>query len=361
MTRLGQICFIPYALIGIPLNILLFNTLLDLTVQLFTSILHHCHRCWRVTKRRITKQTTGSSSWEPSATSIAFLSLIFVVIITVISAPLFLFLDGWTFFESVYFSVVAFTTVGFGDFVPSGAHSGSGENVTPHYKIGNWMVIIVGLMFMYPAMAVTASVYKQLLHFVYEKCRKFISKRTNRVLDPHATSSSEHSGGREGDRGGINPEEREKLTAQRVLKTWKALKKANNIGAINTVEASILRSRLSPTNNRDSGIAMAATSQVSIAEGLNTLDELDAAEARLTREYKRLLEDIKEHKESIKNKAVGKDLNVTEESIGIANDGIGIAIRICSPPVGKRKEVLSSQTEITSLSLSPPMTDTVAE
>lgn len=364
VTRLGQICFIPYALIGIPLNILLFNTLLDLTVQLFTFILHHCYRCWRVARRRITKQNTGSSSWEPTATSIAFLSMIFVIIITVISAPLFLFLDGWTFFESVYFAVVAFTTVGFGDFVPSGAHSGSGENVTPHYKIGNWIVIIIGMVFTYPAMAVMASVYRQLLNFVFEKSRKYLAKKTNRVLVPHATSSSEHAGGRTGDRGGLSAEERQKITAQRVLKTWKALKKANNMGTINAVEASILKSRLSPTNNRgdQNGIPMAATSRVSIAEGLNTIDELDAVEAKLTREYKQLLNDIKEQREAIKNKPVANDFSgTTGESIGITNEGIGIAIRICSPPVGERKEAFSSQSETTNLSLSPPSTDMTAD
>ena len=301
----------------------------------------------------MSKKTAGSSSWEPTAASIALLCMIFVIIITLVSAPLFLILEGWTFFESVYFAVVAFTTVGFGDFVPSGDHSGSGQTLTPHYKIGNWIVIIIGMIFTYPAMAVLASVYKQLLNFVVEKGRKFVAKKTNRVLAPKTSSENE------GDTEELSVEERQKITAHKVLKTWKALKKTSNIGTINAVEASILRSRLSPPNNRgdpDSGISMAATSRGSIVEGLTTIGELDAVESGLIREYKQLLNEIKQHRESITN-----DLTATGESIGIANEGIGIAIRICSPPLSeiseRRERIASPSSEATNLSGSPTSTD----
>ncbi|EDO31528.1 predicted protein, partial [Nematostella vectensis] len=109
VTRAGKLFFLPYSLFGIPLHVLLFNTMLDRTVYLITGLLRRLHH----------KFSTGSplSDWEPSTTLIALVAFLSMSILVLLSAPLFVFLEGWSYFESVYFAVVTYTTVGFGDFV----------------------------------------------------------------------------------------------------------------------------------------------------------------------------------------------------------------------------------------------------
>jgi hypothetical protein len=44
---------------------------------------------------------------------------IYVVVTTFLCAYLYSWLEGWSLLDSVYFVIIAFTTIGFGDFAPT--------------------------------------------------------------------------------------------------------------------------------------------------------------------------------------------------------------------------------------------------
>lgn len=58
---------------------------------------------------------------EPAARAIGSLLLFLVILMffMVVPAIIFLSLESWTYQESLYFTVVTLTTVGFGDFIPA--------------------------------------------------------------------------------------------------------------------------------------------------------------------------------------------------------------------------------------------------
>ena len=55
----------------------------------------------------------------------ATIIIVGVVLFVFIPAAIFYALQGWTYFESMYYCFVTLTTVGFGDFVPTQAPDGS--------------------------------------------------------------------------------------------------------------------------------------------------------------------------------------------------------------------------------------------
>lgn len=327
-------CFLIYALLGIPLNVLLFNTLLDQTVNLFTWILTSINRHWR--NRQATVNFNGTprsdragSNWEPCTVHIALTCFVVVSLVILLAAPLFVFLENWSFFESVYFSVVAFTTVGFGDFVPSGLHSGSGENLTPHYRVGNWLVIIIGTVFMYTSTALMASVYKQCLDKAIQKCRKRFKRTTglNRITtSPQAPSTPilERT-------PSLSPmrDERKREVAARALQNWR--KKPQSIGPVNQVEASIWKRRML-SNNEDNILQNTDSNCLRLDDNhsLNTkikgqtdIEELNSLEVKLAKEYNQLVKQIQQKRETLISKKM-----TSNEDHGIDN---GVAIMISSP------------------------------
>lgn len=105
MTSLGRGLFIPLALFGIPLT-LIFLTQLGLLLN----------KLFELATKPLGKRM--ENQWV----KVIVLSIGGVIGLTAfifIPAVIFSEIDDWTYFESIYFSFVSLTTVGFGDFVPS--------------------------------------------------------------------------------------------------------------------------------------------------------------------------------------------------------------------------------------------------
>ncbi len=129
-TNAGQIIFMFYAIIGIPMALIFLS-------QIGVIIDHWVERALRPVERR----------WGASLSR--FIGAIFLLTITLvffilIPGAIYNYIEGWTYTESVYYTVVTLSTVGFGDFVPGQAVEGIG-GVNGLYKMISSVWLWMGL------------------------------------------------------------------------------------------------------------------------------------------------------------------------------------------------------------------------
>lgn len=161
VTFAGRIVFILYALTSIPLNMLLLNLLLEASVTCLNKFLKQAYSI--LAKKKLIRKRPELSALPVTQVLLAMLFLFLVTVAS--SAVLFMIAEGWSYFESVYFTVVSFTTVGLGDFVPSKEKS-THFNSSAVYKLLNLVVIIVGSFVTYIFMNLLATFYKNFVHYV---------------------------------------------------------------------------------------------------------------------------------------------------------------------------------------------------
>ena len=137
-TSGGQILFIFFSLIGIPLALILLTTIgsimSDWVNALLTPLVKHC------TQSKIVARAMGTLT-------IVLVTLIFFIfvpaaIFTVVEAP-----NGWTYLISIYYCFVSLTTVGFGDYVPGilGSTISDNRGVIGLYRIMTSVWVWIGL------------------------------------------------------------------------------------------------------------------------------------------------------------------------------------------------------------------------
>lgn len=118
-----------YAIIGIPLA-LIFLTMIGNIIDAWVD------RALRPIERR----------WGPLVSrAVGSIALILTVLIFFMLIPAIIFssIETWSYRESVYYTVVTLTTVGFGDFVPAG--SISDDDVSGLYKLISAVWLWIGL------------------------------------------------------------------------------------------------------------------------------------------------------------------------------------------------------------------------
>lgn len=116
---------------------------------------------------------------------ILFTGLIFFILIP---SVLFLPLQGWTYFEGIYYCFVTLTTVGFGDLVPT--QSANNARFQGIYRVCTSGWIWFGLAFV----ALLISRVQSLLEGVGDKCRRSCYKccgKTSPVLEMKAISDED--------------------------------------------------------------------------------------------------------------------------------------------------------------------------
>jgi hypothetical protein len=100
-TKAGQALLIPYALVGIPLNILFL-----IVVGKWLSMLY----------QKVYKSV--KDNWIMAAISYLLLVITGWCLFAIFPSTLFSSIEEWSFTESLYFTMVTLTTIGFGDYIP---------------------------------------------------------------------------------------------------------------------------------------------------------------------------------------------------------------------------------------------------
>jgi hypothetical protein len=104
-TVMGKIFCMCYALIGIPLCLVMFQSVGE-RLNYFGSF------CIKVVKKCVRAHNV-----EVSQTEMVCVAGLFALFVTTGGAAMFSHYEGWSYFNSIYYCVITLTTIGFGDYV----------------------------------------------------------------------------------------------------------------------------------------------------------------------------------------------------------------------------------------------------
>jgi len=148
-----------YALIGIPMSLLMLTALVDRTV-IITS---------RLLKYLLTKMDNMMKSF--------YIHILHLTIITSIVATMVIFLPAlifynlereWSYPDSVYYCVISMTTIGLGDFVPGEDYSSDIQKAV--YKVLVTLYMFMGLILVLANIATICQIPQ--INAIYRTCFK---------------------------------------------------------------------------------------------------------------------------------------------------------------------------------------------
>ncbi|KAM9445242.1 potassium channel subfamily K member 15 isoform 2-T2 [Clarias gariepinus] len=130
-TDAGKIFCMFYAVLGIPLTLVMFQSLGERMNTFVRFLLHRGKKCLGFRRTSISME---------NMVLVGFLSCLGTL---GLGAAAFSHFEGWTFFHAYYYCFITLTTIGFGDFVAL-QKKGDLQERTP-YVIFSFMYILVGL------------------------------------------------------------------------------------------------------------------------------------------------------------------------------------------------------------------------
>ena len=136
-----------YALAGIPLNLVMFQSIGERLNVITTFLLT---RIVRVVRRCLCEQRRSADETLVSSTHLIVVSLSFSSLVVAGGAWAFSRCEGWTYLDSIYYCIVTLTTVGFGDLVA--LQSDGVLQSSPAYVVFSIFFILVGLAVVSAAM-----------------------------------------------------------------------------------------------------------------------------------------------------------------------------------------------------------------
>ncbi|MBN3319116.1 KCNKD protein, partial [Atractosteus spatula] len=177
-TSGGKVFLIFYGLIGCAATILFFNLFLERIITLLAYIMRWCHEQQLRRAGGLAPAGPGCSSgesggevdslegWKPSVYYVMLILGVAAILIACIASALYTTMEGWGYFDSLYFCFVAFSTIGFGDLV-SGQKESYRHQVA--YRLGNFLFILMGVCCIYSLFNVISIVIKQTLNWILQK------------------------------------------------------------------------------------------------------------------------------------------------------------------------------------------------
>lgn len=135
----GKVFCMVFAVFGIPMTAIMLTAIVERLLQ-FTDYLEK-FMCSTCTVRGV----------PPAYLRFVHLSLIMcgaIILVIVIPAIFFMFLEDWSYFEALYFCFISLTTIGLGDFVPGDDPGWRKSEYRPLYKVCCVFFFLTGLTFL---------------------------------------------------------------------------------------------------------------------------------------------------------------------------------------------------------------------
>ncbi|NXB36644.1 KCNKD protein, partial [Eulacestoma nigropectus] len=171
----GKIFLIFYGLIGCAGTILFFNLFLERLITVIAYVMKSCHE--RQLRRKGVlphngRRGSGTSEvdslvgWKPSVYYVMLILCVASLIISCCASAMYTPIEGWSYFDSLYFCFVAFSTIGFGDLVSSQNIRYESQGL---YRFGNFVFILMGVCCIYSLFNVISIVIKQSINWILKK------------------------------------------------------------------------------------------------------------------------------------------------------------------------------------------------
>ncbi|XP_062974554.1 potassium channel subfamily K member 13 [Elgaria multicarinata webbii] len=199
-TITGKLFLIFYGLIGCAGTILFFNLFLERLITIIAYVMKSCHE--RQLRRngalpQDIQQAAGNAEvdslagWKPSVYYVMLILCLASLTISCCASAMYTPMEGWSYFESLYFCFVAFSTIGFGDLVSSQNAQYESEGL---YRFGNFIFILMGVCCIYSLFNVISIVIKQSINWILKKlectchrCQRKLFRSRRNVVVPGST------------------------------------------------------------------------------------------------------------------------------------------------------------------------------
>ncbi|XP_062037660.1 potassium channel subfamily K member 13 [Lepus europaeus] len=189
----GKIFLIFYSLIGCASTILFVNLFLERLIAVITYIMKSCHQR-RLRKRgtlpqdSLKREVDSMAGWKPSVYYVMLILCMASVLISCCASAMYTPMEGWSYFDSLYFCFVAFSTIGFGDLVSS---QNAQYDSLGLYRFANFVFILLGVCCIYSLFNVISILIKQSVNWILRKLdskclrqcqRRLLRSRRNVVM-----------------------------------------------------------------------------------------------------------------------------------------------------------------------------------
>ncbi|KAM7159064.1 potassium channel subfamily K member 13 [Molossus nigricans] len=214
----GKIFLIFYGLIGCASTILFFNLFLERLITVIACSMKSCHQR-QLRRRRALPQHSlkapgksavgGLAGWKPSVYYVMLILCMASVLISCCASAMYTCIEGWSYFDSLYFCFVAFSTIGFGDLVSSQNAMYENQGL---YRFANFVFILMGVCCIYSLFNVISILIKQSVNWILRKmgggccrqCQRALPRSRRNLVMP-GNISIETDGAMESDTDGQRP------------------------------------------------------------------------------------------------------------------------------------------------------------